>query len=258
MYRFLLSPRWLGFIVFVLLIMVGCLALANWQLDRLDERRARNDVVDANIAQPPVPVDELLADGATLPGEYLWRQVTITGRYDDANQQVWRKRPFQGRVGFHVLAPVITDSGTALWVDRGWVPAASSATAQPDVPPLPEGVVTTTVRLRKAATGSARADDLPPGQIDRVAVEAISTELPATAYVAYGELVTEEPLTDPAPAPVPAPKTEEGPHLSYALQWVCFAIIAIVGLVVFVRKEREREADDEGERLSAEAGAAAP
>jgi cytochrome oxidase assembly protein ShyY1 len=256
-YRFLLSPRWIGFVVFVLLIMVGCLLLANWQLDRLDERNARNDVVKANIEQPPVPVSALVDEGEALPDDALWRQATITGRYDEDFQRLWRKRPFQGRVGFHVLAPIVADDGTALWVDRGWIPPGNSALSQPEVPALPEGTVTATVRLRKASTGAARADDLPPAQIDRVAVGELSTDLPASTYVAYGELVSEDPPTEPAPAPVPAPKTAEGPHLSYALQWVCFAIIAVVGLIVFVRKERERGADDQ-ERLTAEAGAPAP
>ena len=240
MYRFLLSPRWIAFIAFVVAVMTGCLLLANWQLDRLDERRARNAVVDDNVDLPPVPAAELLDVDRPFDTADQWRSVRVSGAYDAENQRLWRKRPYQGRVGFHVVVPLVGADGVALWVDRGWIAGASSATAQPEVPPLPEGTVDATVRVRTPAQGPARADDLPAGQIDRVAVEELSSDLGRDAYPVYGELVEETPTTEPAPALVPPPSTEEGPHLSYALQWVCFAVIAIVGLVIFARKERER------------------
>jgi len=239
-YRFLLSPRWIAFIAFVIAVMAGCLLLANWQLDRLDERHARNKVVDGNVDQPAVPAADLLDVDTPFDPADQWRSVVVTGTYDDDHQRLWRKRPFEGRVGFHVVVPLVGADGVALWVDRGWVPGGASATAQPEVPALPEGAVTATVRLRRPAEGSSRADDLPVGQVDRVAVADMSTDLGRDAYPVYGELVSEDPVTEPAPVLVPAPKTEEGPHLSYALQWVCFAVIAIVGLVIFARKERER------------------
>jgi cytochrome oxidase assembly protein ShyY1 len=48
---------------------------------------------------------------------------------------------------------------------------------------------------------------------------------------------------DPAPAesPLPAfkPVQDEGPHLSYALQWIVFGLMAFVGLVWAVRRERK-------------------
>ena len=41
----------------------------------------------------------------------------------------------------------------------------------------------------------------------------------------------------------PAPELSDGPHLSYAIQWVSFAVIIVVGSVALARQRaREREA----------------
>ena len=48
-------------------------------------------------------------------------------------------------------------------------------------------------------------------------------------------------LTDSSTSPTAPPRVEqapldEGPHRSYAIQWFSFAAIAIVGLVIFLRR----------------------
>ena len=39
------------------------------------------------------------------------------------------------------------------------------------------------------------------------------------------------------PAVVPAPTLDEGPHLSYALQWFAFASIAAIGYLILARRQ---------------------
>jgi cytochrome oxidase assembly protein ShyY1 len=39
------------------------------------------------------------------------------------------------------------------------------------------------------------------------------------------------------PVVVPRPELDEGPHLSYAVQWFTFGTIALVGFVVLARRE---------------------
>ena len=51
--------------------------------------------------------------------------------------------------------------------------------------------------------------------------------------------------TDPGPAGPglelpPALVADEGPHLSYALQWFSFAVISLLGAWIFLRKEHVR------------------
>ena len=73
--------------------------------------------------------------------------------------------------------------------------------------------------------------------------------LPGVYLVAAGE--------DPAPAQAPVragrPAVDEGPHLSYALQWFVFATGAFVGYGVLARREAadRRAAGAGGERPAA-------
>ena len=39
--------------------------------------------------------------------------------------------------------------------------------------------------------------------------------------------------------PIPLPDLSDGPHLSYAVQWVIFAGVAVVGFVFLIRRESE-------------------
>ena len=48
------------------------------------------------------------------------------------------------------------------------------------------------------------------------------------------------------PEPVPAPTLDEGPHLSYAVQWFIFTTVAVVGYPLILRR-RARELEVEGE-----------
>jgi cytochrome oxidase assembly protein ShyY1 len=50
---------------------------------------------------------------------------------------------------------------------------------------------------------------------------------------------------------VPPPELDEGPHLSYAVQWFIFSAIAIVGYPLVLRRvvlRRGKEVDDEPDR----------
>jgi len=85
----------------------------------------------------------------------------------------------------------------------------------------------------------------------------MSDALHYPVYGGYGELITEYPATQPAPDPVPAPETDNGPHLSYAIQWVTFAFVAIVGWYVLIRKEAERIAEERA-ALAESSGASGP
>ncbi len=44
----------------------------------------------------------------------------------------------------------------------------------------------------------------------------------------------------------PRPTLDEGPHLSYAMQWIAFALMALVGFVVLARRNAEWDAEEAG------------
>ncbi len=129
MYRFLLTPRWLGLLVLALAAAVVMVLLGNWQLDRYHGRTAINERIDAGLRMDPVPLREALpaptggpgAVGAPPAEERTFTRVTVTGRYDTDNIVLVRGRTAEGRVGFEVVTPLLLADGTPSW----WIEAGS-------------------------------------------------------------------------------------------------------------------------------------
>ena len=62
-------------------------------------------------------------------------------------------------------------------------------------------------------------------------------------------MMTESPAAENNLTVIPKPARDEGPHLSYALQWFVFAIMGFFGLGYALRQEyRMVNADDPEER----------
>jgi cytochrome oxidase assembly protein ShyY1 len=240
-YGFLSQPRWLALGFLVLIVVPSFFLLSRWQLSRLDDRRAENTLVTTNSAAAAVPVDAVLtpgADPAAVPEELRWRPVTATGRYDAAGEVLVRKRPLEGTNGFWVVTPLVTGSGAVLAVNRGWVATTGGADATQAVPPAPSGEVEVVGRIQLSQDAPIpQPEDLPAGQITDLSVPLVADG--ATAYPAYIELVSSTPAQEPGLRPLPLPDLSDGPHLSYAVQWVFFAAVAVTGFVILVRRERE-------------------
>ena len=50
------------------------------------------------------------------------------------------------------------------------------------------------------------------------------------------QLESQQPSGNDLPAPIPRPELDEGPHLSYAVQWFIFSLIAIIGYPLVIRR----------------------
>ena len=235
----------LGFLV--LLVVPAFLLLSRWQLNRLDERRVENHLVSSHSSAAPAAVADVMtagADPSSLGPDQEWREVTATGRYDADGQQLVRRRPMDGTNGYWVMTPLVTADGSVVAVNRGWIAAGADARTSPAVPPPPPGTVTVVGRVRLSEQAPPRPSDLPTGQVTDLDVRRLTVAGPV--YPGYVELVTSTPPETGSPAltPIPLPELDDGPHLSYAVQWIAFAVIAVGGFVVIVRGEARRVAED--------------
>lgn len=251
-WKFTLSRRWLGYLGLVIVFAVACAGLANWQLARRDEARAEIARVEANWESAPRPVAEVLPTLDGFDADDKWTRVSLTGRYLTDEELLVRGRPLDGNPGFEQLVPFQLEDGTVFVVDRGWL-ATGNTQDLPDTDPAPpEGSVTVVVRL-KAGEPTVAGRSAPEGQIATIHLPTIAGLVGAPMYTgAYGLLDTESPAAD-RPKAFPKPVADEGPHLSYAFQWVVFGIMAFVGLGWAIRQEyRIRNADDPEEQARAE------
>lgn len=240
---------WLLAVVFA----VACVSLGRWQLNRFQDKRERAQLVAGNYDAAPVALAELLAKpGAAFDPRQQWRQVSVSGSYDASATRLVRNRPRTGGgadavFGYEVVVPLRLDDGSALLVDRGWLPSGSSGRtpgqAPDDVPEPPTGQVEVVVRLK--GSEPARTGDLPEGQVASIALTDLAAGLPYPLYRAYGVLVRESPAVTPSPAPLDPPVIDggEGINASYAAQWALFAALGLGFPVWVARRRRTAEAE---------------
>lgn len=229
---FLLRPKWLAFHLLVFVSIALMIWLALWQLRRLDERQAFNATVDARIDQPAVPLDELIAT-TDDPRDLEWRQVTLSGVFQP-RQIIWFNRSQEGIAGDNVLA-ALDDPTAVVVVNRGFVPLGDSAAA----PPAGDVEVLGRVRIPpgRQLGELTDANDGPVGEVRRVDLDQLDAQIDGDVAPFYVDLIGSIPnVTDADPVPVPPPTLDEGPHLSYAVQWFIFATAVLVGWVLAVRR----------------------
>lgn len=245
----LLRPGRIGTIVFVLAVAVACVLLGRWQLSRLDERRDLNATLEQRRELPPLDIDELVdeLEQGTQPDELEFRRLTVEGVYHWEYEVLQRNRGHQGQQGFHVITPLLITDELAILVRRGWVPV------ELDEPPVDEAEP---VKRRVTVTGLLRAperhegfgpSDPETGELERVFwadPQRLDDDTPFALVDMVVDLQTSEPpQTRDLDYPVPLPELtfDEANHLSYAVQWFSFAVIAIVGLGAYAATRWFRE-----------------
>ena len=252
--RLLLSRETLLGLLLVLVLAAACVLLGLWQFGRFEGKRDSAQVIEANYDAAPVPLEDVLPDhDAPLTEDQEWTPVQLQGSYcTEPGCVVYvRNRQLSGEVGFWQLAPFRAEDGMTLLVVRGWVPEDSAESVPDDAPPVPDGELTVTARLRPAepvldrAPLEGQAHSVNPPQI----AQQLELEDPDLVTGAYGELAAEQPEAE-RPRALPAPDTGLGPHLSYAFQWWIFALFFPGALVVRVRRQLQDLDHEEADRRS--------
>jgi len=227
MLSLLRTRRWLSFTVIVLLVIIAFGFLSRWQWSRAAEKQAVNAQMVHERASAPVPPSQ---------AEVEWTPVTLTGTYDPAHVVVVRKRPQDTVNGFWVMTPLITDTGT-VWVNRGWMRAEGNATALPSVPSAPAGQVTIS-GLWRPWQHATITSGLPAGMVSDVDPAVLPVPSGLSGYV---QLTSSSPAQDGL-AQVLLPEIDDSRNISYAVQWILFALVCIGGWFFFLRREAREDA----------------
>jgi cytochrome oxidase assembly protein ShyY1 len=229
----------LVFLLAVIVFAYGTYLLGRWQFHRSEDRKARNAVIERNLAQEPVPVDDLLAVGRPPSDADEWSRVTATGVYDASAAIVLRYQTRNGRSGADVITPLVRVDGTAILIDRGWFQTDASGLSPADLPAPPGGTVEIVgwVRL-DAAGGSTKVSD---GSTRAVSSTAIGETLDYQVLGGWIDLESETPAATEELVAAELPDLGSGPHFFYGMQWWFFGLLALGGFVYLAIDER-REA----------------
>lgn len=217
--------------VVALLVALGCVRLGIWQLDRLAQRRDRNATLAARLALPPIDLGTIGV--GELPAESLHqRRLVARGVFDYAHERIWPGRAFEGTPGVALVTPLRLSHGSGVFVDRGWVPS-------PDAFRVDQAAF----RERDSAAVEGIGFVTPRGRND---VDVRAPAPPAAPYAVFPVVLQQERPEAGVPRRLPrrwpAPALDGGPHLSYAIQWFSFAVIAVVGTAALLRKSSRARA----------------
>lgn len=233
-----LTRRWLIFAVVVGLLAWLAIILGEWQFHRLEERRENNKLLQRNLHAQPVAFDQVMRVGKQVRKDDEWRRVTLRGTWDDARTVVLKYQTRDGAAGIDVVTPLVTSSGAAVLVDRGWMATENTGGDRPDTPSATGGVVTVTGFVRRDSTGDeATVHDRSARSLSSVEVAKV-VDYPL--YGGFVDLEEQDPkASDDLAAHELPDEDSEGPHFFYGLQWWFFGALAIFGFFYLAWDEKK-------------------
>jgi surfeit locus 1 family protein len=228
--------------ILVLVVAGVCIRLGFWQLSRLQQRRASNAAIATRLTLPVIDISSTPHDTAAL----LYRRVRIAGAFDTAHAFALAGRSLRGNPGVYVFTPLTpAGGGTALLINRGWMPSADATSVNLSDVAVPSEKLTGVLMPFPPADNRR---DGPPG-FRRVLFrlnDGILPRFPYRVLPAYVQAVA-EPGAPASPVRLPPPELNDGPHLGYAIQWFCFALIALVGWTIIASRARSPKIEMPGD-----------
>jgi cytochrome oxidase assembly protein ShyY1 len=207
-----------------LLLVIAFVLLGRWQWHRTYRP------VDGYSAEPAaIALETLIPAGEAIPAAAAARQVTASGSYVAAGQQIVPGHSLSGQAVSWVVTPLVMAGKTEVLVVRGWIGAGEDALATPPTVPV---AVTGRVEIGNVGTNTATG----------------STALP-TGYLIRTAQSPPDPLSlQPVPAAPPDDHAPQEFHLQnaiYVVQWFLLAIIAVVTWWRFLRASRQSHPADD-------------
>lgn len=255
MLKLALTPRWIGGLLMVLLLVAGFMSLSKWQFDASarsltsldpakDTLRPYSEVLVAGEPLTALTADTVAeAQGRYVPGSsYL-----VANRFDDGQAGYWVVSEFVPTGSATVAAENLADKPRALAVARAWV-------KEPVIPAEPAGELKIAGRII-ANDGPVSSHLLPEADAERV-LGSVATAQLANLWDSplYGGILTlqaEVPASEKIPAnsegvidpaatimgqqadvrPIHAEQITNTQHnwlnIFYAAEWVIFAAFAL-------------------------------
>ncbi len=212
-----------------------------WQLDRAAQKVALQHALDERRALPPLTQAELATQAAEVPAQQH-RRALLQGRWLAARTLYLDNRPMKGRTGFYVVTPLQFDDGTAVLVQRGWLPR--------DMMDRTRLAPYTTLETAVAVQGLIAPALARLYEFDGAASGPIRQNLQLDAYARESGLALRPwvlvqndgtaPFSDGLLRQWPAPATGVDKHHGYAFQWfsLCALTLFLYVWFQFIRPRR--------------------
>ena len=221
---------------FVALVLVAaCLYAAQWQFSRGANQSATNKIIAENLDLPSLTMNDV-ADLDPVANQ--WRKINLTGKFSQDKQELVRNRYYEGKFGFEVLTLFTATNGENFWVDRGWVAAGPNAATPPVVEPISNENLEITARIRSENLSRQLQGSFFVTRASSEKPESIAKLQGVDANPYYLDLLGSpngqvKPLTE-----IELPELSNGPHYAYGIQWLAFALLALIGRFLLFREAK--------------------
>ena len=209
--------------------------LGFWQLNRLDQKREFNSVLQSHSSTPIQTLDKAVPDKWNKESSE-WMRVTITGSYDPSKAVTIINRSQDGTAGYNSVVPFTSLNQRTILVNRGFVPLVM----EPPIAPTGEIEIVGYLRASQARSALGPIDSTEAGntEFQRFDIPLIAAHVGKTIEPMFLQLIEESPAdASQWPAKVALPPLDEGTHMSYAMQWFFFCLVALTAWVVVVRRK---------------------
>lgn len=214
--------------------------LGVWQLDRAAQKTALQRAIDERAALPPLAVDALAvsADGAAAQHH---RRVVLRGRWLSEHTVYLENRQMDQRPGFFVVTPLRLPDGSAVLVQRGWLPR--DARDRTRIAPMRDDAGELEL-VGRIAPPPARLYEFDPAATGRIRqnldLESFARET-GLALRPLSVLQLDSPAFDGdgLRRQWPLPAVDVHKHYGYAFQWFALAAL-ITGLYVWFQLVQPR------------------
>lgn len=210
------------------------IGLGTWQVQRLHWKEGLIAQRQAQLHAAPVALPSSLDAARAL----VFHPVRARGAFLNAHELYLHDENLRGDAGLHIITPLILADGTALLVDRGYVPTDRRAPATRAAGEL-TGEVTVTGLLRLPPDGGGW---FTPAN-DPARNSWFTMDIPAMAKAAGVSRVLPF-YVDADATPNPGGWPEGGQtitalpnnHLQYAITWYSLAVALVVIYIRFIRR----------------------
>ena len=231
-----------GAVVLVAAVLAAALTarLGWWQLDRAAQKNQLQAAMDSRRALPPLVQADLAVD-ATAAAAQHHRAIALQGQWVAEHTVHLENRQMKGVPGFFAVTPLRLDDGTAVLVQRGWLPRDIADRTRIVAAPPPAGRVQVRGFIAPAPGRLYEFDAAASGPIrQNLTVDAFARE--TGLRLRPLSVQQQDDASQPSDGLMrqwSAPASGVHKHYGYAFQW--FALSALIlGLYVWFQLIRPR------------------
>lgn len=229
----------IGFTLFAFIILI---ALGYWQAERLVWKRDLQAQIITRTQSPPLEIRGAADIAALTQDTHHYRRARLYGAFADKTlywfTQIHNKPAAlseRDKVGYHILQPFLLADGTAITIDRGFIPARLKD--KPHTLPTPPSIEVI-LRWADKRTIFSGEDDLTQNTLYVRDTQIMARHWRLSLPSMLGEITT--PNTTTPPYGNQSRLTLPNKHFGYMLTWFSLAgILVIISLLWHIR-ERKR------------------